>query len=417
MDVARGGLGRDFTVFWVGETISHFGSAITLFALPVLLYRESGSALHLALGAIAFTLPRLAFGLHLGAWADRHDRKLVMIRADVAMAMAVGMVPLAAALGILSPFLIYVAIMMLSTLGMLFQSAQSGAVPSLVGRQDLVRANGRVQAGLAAAQIAGPLIGGLLLVVVPVHMLLVLDAATFLASAVALRLIVPTFNPPRARATASVNADVLAGLRYVTSHPVLRAMTVMLVLVNFFVATLGAQIVLFAKEVHGRADADIGALFAAGAAGVMLFSLLAGGIRRRVAFGPAALGSVLLYGSAIVAMALAQRFEVTVILWGVANGLAAFVRINNASARQALAPEAMYGRIETVTLVLAHAAIPVGAAAGAALIEVTGRVDVVYAAFGLVIAGIAVAASFSALTRAERYLPGPGARVAAAHRA
>lgn len=398
---ASPGLGRDFSIFWTGHTVSSFGSAVTLFALPLLLYELTGSAIDLALGAVAFTLPRLFFGLHIGAWTDRLDRRSLMIRSDLALAAIIIAIPAAAFVGLLSASLIYAVLVISSLVGLLFQASQSGAVPSLVERDALVTANGRIQAGFAAATVLGPLVGGALLAMIPVALLLVIDAASFVLSAIALSLISRPFNAPRKRPSTSVSREVMEGLRYVFRQPVLRLIAVMLVAVNFFAATHGTQLVLFAKEVYGSSDQEVGLLFAAGAVGVIVSSLFAGRVRRHLSLGLALLGSVVAYGLVVAAMGLVSSFVPAVILWAAASGLVIFVRINTASTRQAIAEDAMRGRVESITIVLAQATIPIGTIFGAVLIESTGNVSLVYTAFGLAIVLVGLAFSFTALARAQ----------------
>src|SRR5215207_8003645 len=82
-------LSDDFWRFWVGQTISNLGSAFTGFAVPLLIFQLTGSALHLALASAATSLPGLFFGLLIGAWVDRIDRKRLMIRADLARAVVI----------------------------------------------------------------------------------------------------------------------------------------------------------------------------------------------------------------------------------------------------------------------------------------------------------------------------------------
>jgi len=84
----------DFWKYWTGQTISNLGSSITLFALPLLVYKISGSALNLGIASAATFLPYLLFGLILGAWVDRVDRKRMMIGTDIARALIVASIPL-----------------------------------------------------------------------------------------------------------------------------------------------------------------------------------------------------------------------------------------------------------------------------------------------------------------------------------
>src|SRR5213082_1673228 len=100
-------LSRDFWTFWTGQTISNLGSSITLFALPLLVYKLTGSALNLGISAAVNLLPYLLFGLILGAFTDHNDRKRIMILTDIARAVVIATIPLQAALGHLSVFWIY----------------------------------------------------------------------------------------------------------------------------------------------------------------------------------------------------------------------------------------------------------------------------------------------------------------------
>ncbi len=110
----------DFWKFWTGETISSFGSSVTQFALPLLVFKLTGSAVSLGVGFAMFGLPHLLFGLVIGAWADRLDRKRLMIVVDVLSAAVLVSVPLAATAGLLSVWWIYGATFASATLGIFF---------------------------------------------------------------------------------------------------------------------------------------------------------------------------------------------------------------------------------------------------------------------------------------------------------
>ena len=179
--------------------MSAFGTSFTQFAIPLLVFKLTGSAVYLAASAALFTVPHLLFGLLIGAWTDRTDRRRLMIVTDLLAAITVASVPLAAAAGLLGVTWVLAVVFVASTLSIFFEAAQFGAIPSLVEQSDLVTANGRIQASFAAATVAGPLAAGALLVVLQVEQLLYVDAASFLVSAVALGLIRRPFNPPLAR--------------------------------------------------------------------------------------------------------------------------------------------------------------------------------------------------------------------------
>src|SRR5437868_4936951 len=108
------------------------------------------------------------------------------------------------------------------------------AIPSLVPSEGeaIVTANGRIQASYSAAAVVGPLLAGALVAFISIPLLLVVDAASFLVSALSLAIIRLSFNLNEPRAKTSIRQDVIEGLRYVLSHPVLRNISAMMALVN-----------------------------------------------------------------------------------------------------------------------------------------------------------------------------------------
>jgi len=395
----------DFRKFWLGETVSAFGSSFTGFALPLLVFKLTGSAIYLAAAAALFTVPHLLFGLVIGAWTDRTERRRLMIVTDLLSAAAVASVPLAAAAGALTVWWILAVIFVSSTLQIFFGAAQFGAIPSIVDRADLVTANGRIQASFAAASVLGPLAAGALLIVLPLQQLLFFDAATFLVSATTLSLIRRSFNAPLEKPRTSIRQDIVEGLRYVLRHPVLRNISAMMALINFVSVTAFAQLVLFAKERYAATDTEVGILFASGGVGVFLLSLAAGPLRKRWTFGTVALGALMISGLAKIGLAYAPSFALAVVLWGFSAGLGTLFNINTGSLRQAIVPNHMLGRIITIAMVLAWSANPLGAMAGGVALDRTGDVQLVYAVIGILTFLIALYFRlFSPLGRAERYL-------------
>ena len=133
-------------------------------------------------------------------------------------------------------------------------------------------------------------------------------------------------------------------------------------------------------------------LYPAGGVGIVLLSLAAGPIRGRVSFSKAALGALMLHGLLTLALALTSGF-----------GL--FFNINTTSIRQAIVPNRMLGRVQTVAVVLAWLAVPLGSALGGLAIEWTANAALVYGVIGVSAFLVAFAFSFTALGKAEGYLP------------
>src|SRR3990170_2974496 len=289
------GFSTDFWKFLFGQTVSNIGSSFTLFALPLLVFNLTGSALNLALITAAEYVPLLLFGLVIGAWVDRVDRKRLMIFTDIMQALVISSIPLLAALDLLVVWWIYVVGFASSTLWICFNTAEFAAVPSLVNKEDLATANGRLQASYAAATVAGPLLAGLLVALVPVHTVLLVDALSFLVSVLAVSLIRTSFSADATeqQRTEGFRRDVFEGLRYVLGHPILRNTCLMLALISCVGFTIYAQLVLFAKERLGASDTQVGVLYAAGSVGMIVLALAAGPLRRRLSFSKVMLGTLM----------------------------------------------------------------------------------------------------------------------------
>jgi Transmembrane secretion effector len=402
-------LGRDFWLYFSGQSVSQLGSSFTIFAMPLLVYKLTHSATNLAITTAAEFVPYLLFGLVLGAVVDRVDRRRLMLRTAVGQALVIATLPVLSLLGVLEIWQIYAVTFVQSTLGILFSCGEFAAIPALVGEDELVTANARIMATNNVGPILGPTLAGALVAFVPVAQLLFFDAGSFLVSAGCLALIRQSFNAAmkpviRTRSLMhSLLADVRAGLGYVWQHPVLRSISVMMALINFVYSTASAQLVLFAKRVLHASNSEVGFLFACGALGIVVVSLMAGPIRRRLSFAVTALGALVISGLALTAMALVHSYPAALVLWGASSGFGLLLNINTGALRQAIVPPQLLGRVNSVAQVLAWSAIPLGAIAGAAAINATS-VTTVYATIGALIACIALAFAFSPVGQGDRYL-------------
>jgi MFS family permease len=399
-------MSSDFWKFWAGQTISNLGSSFTQWAVPLLVYDLTHSALNLGFATAATFLPYLLFGLPLGAWMDRVDRKRAMVALDAVNVVVILSIPLVATFGDLNVWLIYAVTFIQSTIFIAFSAGEFAAIPSLVSKDDLVTANGRIQASYSAAQVAGPLLAGALLAVLPLTWVLAVDAGSFAISALSLSLVRGSFNAagdePKERT--SILHDVREGLRYVLSHPVLRNISLMMALINFVGATTYAQLVLFASERLDASKREIGLLFAAGSAGVVVTGLLAGRLRKRFSFTALAMTSLMLMGGCTIIFAGMRWYWAALPFWAAA-GLGILFNINTGSLRQAIVPNHLLARVLSIASVLAWSAIPAGALAGGWVISTTGNVALVYGLIGvLTICIAAFFRFFTALGDAQRYV-------------
>src|SRR5437660_673075 len=121
--VATRGLNRDFWKYLIGQAISALGSSVSFFVLPLLIYQLTHSALNLAISTAVTFLPYLLFGLILGAWVDRQNRKRLMIWVDVARALLMASIPVLFVLNLLPIWWIYTVMFLATTLTICFNTA------------------------------------------------------------------------------------------------------------------------------------------------------------------------------------------------------------------------------------------------------------------------------------------------------
>jgi len=175
---------RDFVRLWSAESVSRFGSQVSLLALPLIAI----TALHTStfqvglLSTMEF-LPFVLIGLPAGVWVDRLRRRPMLIAADLGRALALASIPLAHALGVLSMAQLYAVAFATGVLTVFFDVAYQSYLPRLVLPEQLVEGNAKLEISNSGASIAGPGLAGLLIQLLTAPVAVVADAASFLASA------------------------------------------------------------------------------------------------------------------------------------------------------------------------------------------------------------------------------------------
>jgi predicted MFS family arabinose efflux permease len=336
----------------VGQTVSAFGSDITGVALPLtaLILLGATPAQMGLLGALE-AAPVLLLGLFAGVWVDRLRRRPLLIAADLGRALLLLAVPLAFFMGILRIELLFVITPLLAALTILFTVAGQSYVPSLVERDNLVEANSKMGASRSVAEIGGPAAGGLLVQAASAPIAVLIDALSFLFSALTLGLIrKPEARPlPDQTTTRNVWREVAEGLRLVLHDHSLRALAACAATFTFFGYFYQALYALYVVQVLGVPEGAYGFLIGAGGAGALLGALLVGRIVRRFGPGPAAAGSLALAGIIQFAIflpiePLPLRIAVLAAAQFLGDIAIAVFLINELSLRQALVPDHLLGR-------------------------------------------------------------------------
>lgn len=380
----------DFLKLWVGQAVSQIGSQISFLALPlVATLALNATPLQMGLLTAASSLPALLVGLHAGVFVDRHRRRPVLIAGDIGRALVLGCVPLAWLSGHLSLALLYAVALVAGTLTLFFNVAYQALLPTLVPRDRLTDANGKLELSATAAQIAGPSLAGWLVRLLTAPLAVTLDALSYLLSALLLsRLRTREPQPAASARKRPIRSDIGTGLCVVVRDPLLRALVGGRGLLELFNAVLEAAFVLYVVRALGVGPALLGVNFSVGSVGFLVGALLPVRVSRRAGFGPATAGGLALVGFSDLLVPLAGGSLLVVVPLLVAAqfffglGLTVF-NVNQVSLRQAVVPDHLRGRTGATVRVLATGLVPLGALAGGVLGELLGlRTTLILAALG-----------------------------------
>ncbi len=395
----------DFRRYAVARTVSLAGSAITYLAMPVLVYQLTGSNFWTGVVVVAESVPYVCFGLLAGALADRVDRQRVMVSMDLVSAVLLGTVPVAYALGVLTaPHVLLVAFAAQSAF-VFFDAANFGALPTLVGPERLAGAQSTVFGAGTVVELVVPALAGAALAVVPPASLLALDAVSFAASALLIRLITrPLWDAGRAsEAARHLGREIRDGLGFLWRHPVVRVQTLVGVTQSFTGGAFLGQLVPWADQALGvpPGDGRLGLMFMAWGVGSLGASLVFPRLSRRYGDSRVTLIAMPLSAAGSLACALAGNWLValaTLAAWGVVYLISV---LNSVTVRQKVTPEHLLSRVNTAGRMLAWGiGGATGGLAAGALSEATGPRAALILASGVTAAG-AVAAWLSPLRRHE----------------
>ena len=384
-------MGRSYHVLWVANAISTLGDGVRMAALPLLAATVTRDPTTVATVAFAGQVPWLLVSLASGAVADRLDRRIVMWVVDTFRALLmVAFAGLVIAGDVTVTALCAVAFL----LGMgqtLFDNASHALLPTLVRREALLVANGRMFGSrIVINNFLGPPVGSMLFVVAAAAPFFV-DAASFAVAAVLVGLALGSpVRPERDAPARSLRAEIMEGVRWVSASPVLRQLGGLIGVVNFTQAATQSILVLFALEKLGLTQRGYGWLLAAVGVGGAFGGLFGGALRRRLGAGMLFTSTILLtipvflvLGTTSSPLVAAPMLALNAFL-----GVTANVLMN--SLRQVIVPDRLLARVNSVMgLIAVGISLPTGSLAGGLLADRLGLRAPFFASAAL-IAGAAV---------------------------
>jgi predicted MFS family arabinose efflux permease len=367
----------DFLKLWAGQSVSQVGSWITLVGLPLMAAKllnasplEMGFLSGVGAGAI------LLFGLFAGVWADRLRRRPILICADLGRAAVLGTVPFAAVAGRLTMGHLYAVAAASAALTVFFDVSYRTYLPSLVSTDNLLEANSKLTLSESIAGVVGPGITGVLIAGLTAPMAILVDAVSFVCSAVSVWLIGKPEPRPKPSADRHIGREIVEGLRASWHQPILRTLLLRSATAAIFLGFGSSLYILLAlRELHLDAVL-LGVVIAVGGFSGVFGALAAERLVRRFGFGHTLIGAALLpalaallpplaHGPVMLCAAILAVAQLGDMAWSIYD-------INETTLRQAVAPSHVLGRVNSAAHLTFRGVLPVGALVGGALAQQIG---------------------------------------------
>ncbi|WP_250028725.1 MFS transporter [Paractinoplanes maris] len=369
-------LGADFWKLWTSSAVTNLGDGITMVAGPLLVASITSNPAAVAGAVFAQQVPWLLFALISGAWADRLDRRRLVVSVNVLRAAALAALAAAVAAGAASVPLILAVFFLLGTGETLADTASAAFVPAIVAEPQRPKANALMYANFNLLNQFAAKPFGAWLFVVAAAVPFAVNAVTFALSAAliaAIRAIAPDPAPavlPAGDGAArrpKLRAEISDGVRWLLQHRLLRTLAFTMAVGNVVFCAAFAIFVLYATQRLGLTDVGYGVLLVSFAAGGFLGTLVAPALIRRAG------AALLLRAGLLVEVALHATLALTREPWAAAAMIVVFGihttvwGVVVTTIRQRDVPPGMFGRVTSVYSFLDLGGAALGSLLGGAI--------------------------------------------------
>ena len=380
------------------RTISNTGNGITGIALPLTaILALSANATQVSILIALDGIAVLVFGLVAGAWVDRLPHRSIMIFADIGRMLLIGSIPIAALLGALHITHLYIIASLVSILTVFFNAADASILPELILPQELIEGNSKLGASDAIAEIVGPALAGPLIQLLSAPLTMLIDALSFLCSALCLAGIRRTAPPvalSRQQKHRNIWHESYEGLLFIQRNPVLRVLVGSAALFNFTGMFIGTLYALYVVRVLHLTPVILGLLIATGGLSALLGAGLAEQVARRIGMGLSVSSALFLYGvtGLLTPLAYGPIIAIVVLLFTsqlLGDTFSSIYSITEISLRQALVPQHILGRVNASILFLTRSTLPVSALLAGILAQYIGiRFTILIGVLGVISSGL-----------------------------
>ncbi len=353
-----------------GQIVSSIGDQQQFIALPLLILALTGSAVQAGIAVSLGTIAVLVVNPLAGVLADTWNRKRIMVICDAGRMCLILTIPLAFWFHLLTMLQLYIVVTLAGVLGSIFSVANTAALPNVVTREQLPAALSQSQAAYSSVRTFGALLGGALYSLGSVFPFLV-NAISFGASVLSLRLIRGNFQSDQEHSSLPLQKTIAEGFSWLWKHPLLRFLTIVNGADSLRYGAGYLVILILAQELH-TSPSGIGAIFTAAAVGALLGNLISNQVRQHFRFGTIAISMLWLEALMFPLYAIAPNAMVMGLVAAAEELVAPIYVISLDTYRLMATPDSMRGRMSSTVQWVTRGAQSVGAILGGVLIQGVG---------------------------------------------
>jgi MFS family permease len=333
---------RDFRLFWLSLFVSNVGTWMQMTATNWLLYQITDSAFQLGLNGLFRAVPAIFLGLISGTFADRYDRKRLLLWTQLALALLTLGLAVLDHSGSIQAWQIYAFTFISAAVGSFDGPARQALFPSLVPRSALPNAVALNSVLWKGAALIGPSLGGIAISLLGTSGAFYANAASFLAVVIAL-MMMRSYTPPAERSR-DFFGEMKDGFTYMVSKPIILGVLVMEAVSSLF-GLDNAMLTIFASDVFHVGAHGFGFLQSSRGLGAVIGSSLFIGMGQQPAQGKILTIAAILYGVGFAAFGVAPSFVLAIILLAMVGATDAIWSAARGTILQLTTPERFRGRI------------------------------------------------------------------------
>lgn len=393
--------GSNFRLLLATAWTSDLGDGLALAAGPLLVLSQTRDPFLIALATLLQRLPWVVLGLQAGVLADRHDRRRIIVVANLVRAVVLIVLSTMIVTGAVNVAVVLVALTAIGTAEVFVDTTSSTMLPMIVAKDDLGVANSRLIFGrITINRLGGPAIGAFLFaagMAIPfvVQAVCVVVAARVISS-------IAVDRPPLNPAPASIRSDILDGVRWVWHHAAIRTLTLTILTINLAFGAMAAILVLYASEQLGLGNVGFGLLASFGAAGGVVTTLTYGWMERHIGVVTIMRGGLLIEAGTHLTLANTTTPAIAFAVFFMLGMHEAAWGTTATTIRQRVVPNEFQGRVSSVYQVGVFASLVLGALIGGIIAKLWGVTGPLwFAFFGTVLILAAIWRQLASIATAE----------------